>query len=117
MNFRSRATLTAGIANNAISPGNPGFFPDNGNSGGSAIYGPRGEVLKTANSAHETAVTATIPIADFRQHRRLPTVHMDLYRPVFNQYVNRFPPNLFTPYQPQDTGDAYQYLQNQSIWP
>ncbi|MBT9317768.1 nitrilase-related carbon-nitrogen hydrolase [Leptothoe spongobia] len=104
------------VVNNAISPNNPGFFPDNGGSGGSAIFDPRGSLLKEANSEHETIVTVTIPIADFRSRHRPPMVHMDLYRPIFEQYVNRFPPNLFTEYQPEDTADAYQYLFDKGVW-
>ncbi|MDJ0704075.1 MAG: nitrilase-related carbon-nitrogen hydrolase [Leptolyngbyaceae cyanobacterium MO_188.B28] len=98
------------IVNSAVSPDNPGFLPDNGGIGGSAIYGPRGELIKEANSVHETAVTATIPIAEFRKRHQPPLVHMDLYRPVFDQYVNRYPPNLFAAYQPENTADAFRYI-------
>ncbi|WP_019508283.1 nitrilase-related carbon-nitrogen hydrolase [Pleurocapsa sp. PCC 7319] len=103
------------IVNNAVSPNNPGYLSDSG-SGGSAIYGPRGELLREANSVHETAVTATIPIADFRRHHYPPSVHMELYRPIFEQYVNRYPPNLFTSYQPENTSDAFRYLSDKAVW-
>ncbi len=103
------------IVNNAVSPNNPGYLPDSG-SGGSAIYGPRGELLNEANSVHETAVTATIPISDFRKRHYPPSVHMELYRPVFEQYVNRYPPNLFTSYQPENTSDAFRYLSDKAVW-
>ncbi len=103
------------IVNNAVSPNNPGFLADAG-GGGSAIYGPDGKLIKEANSVHEASVTATIPIADFRKQHYLPYVHMDLYRPVFDKYVNRFPPNLFFSYQPQDTSDAFQYLSDKAVW-
>ena len=43
-------------------------------------------------------------------------VHMELYRPVFQQYVNRYAPNLFTSYQPEDTADAFRYLSNKDLW-
>jgi predicted amidohydrolase len=104
------------IANNAVSPNNPGFLPDNGSSGGSAIFGPRGELIEEANSVHETLVTATIPIADFRLRHSLPMVHMELYRPVFGRYVNRFPANLFIDYQPENASDAYHYLLDKKVW-
>ena len=103
------------IVNNAVSPDNPGFLADSG-SGGSAIYSPRGELIKEANSVHETMITATIPLADFRQRRYPPSVHMELYRPVFNQYINRYPPNLFEDYQPQNSSDAFRYLSDKSVW-
>jgi len=104
------------IVNSAVSPNNPGFLPDNGGSGGSAIFGPRGELINEANSVHETLVTATIPIADFRRRHSIPMVHIELYRPVFGRYVNRFPPNLFTTYQPENTSDAYRYLLDKQVW-
>ena len=103
------------IVNNAVSPNNPGFLSDSG-SGGSAIYGPRGELIKEANSAHETLVTATIPIADFRQRHYPPSVHIDLYRPVWDKYINRYPPNLFASYQPENSSDAARYLGDKSVW-
>jgi hypothetical protein len=41
---------------------------------------------------------------------------MDLYLPVFNQYVNAYAPNLFTEYQPTDLYDAKDYLKDKSRW-
>ena len=103
------------IVNNAVSPNNPGFLPD-GNSGGSAIYDPDGKLIEEVNSVHESSVTATIPIAEFRASHYPPLVHMELYRPIFDQYVNRYPPNLFTDYQPKDTTDAARYLSDKAVW-
>ena len=103
------------IVNNAVSPNNPGFLAD-GNSGGSAIYDPGGKLINEANSVHESSVTATIPIAEFRASHYPPIVHMELYRPIFDQYVNRYPPNLFADYQPQDTTDAARYLGDKAVW-
>lgn len=104
------------IANNAISPGNPGFLEDNGGAGGSAVYGPDGAMMKHANSKMETVVNVTLPMAAFRKRHRLPYVHMDLYRPVFDAYQNRFGPNLFSKYLPEDTTDAYEYLKDKGLW-
>lgn len=104
------------IVNNAISPGNPGFFEDPGNSGGSTIYGPDGAVLSQAGSQFETIVNARLPMAQFRQRHTIPYVHMDLYRPIFDAYRNRFPPNLFADYQPTDTADAARYLADKGVW-
>ena len=103
------------IVNNAVSPDNPGFLPDSG-SGGTAIYAPDGELIERANSVHESSVTATIPIAEFRARHYPPSVHMELYRPVFDRYINRYPPNLFSSYQPQDTADAFRYLSEKDVW-
>ncbi len=104
------------IANNAVSPGNPGFLADNGGAGGSAVYGPDGEMIDHANSENETIITVTLPMQAYRQRHRLPYVHMDLYRPVFDAYRNRFPPNLFSDYLPSDTSDAYSYLKDKGVW-
>lgn len=104
------------IANNALSPNNPGFFPDNGNAGGSAIYGPDGELINAANSVHETPVTATIPIAQFRARHRPPQVHMDLYRSAFEAYQPAFAPNLLSQYLPSDTSDAYEFFKDKNRW-
>ncbi|MEM9705278.1 MAG: nitrilase-related carbon-nitrogen hydrolase [Pseudomonadota bacterium] len=104
------------IVNNAVSPGNPGFLADNGGAGGSAIYGPDGKLIDEANSENETIVTATMPMAAFRQRHRLPYVHMDLYRPIFDAYQNRFPPNLFAEYLPSDTTDSARFLADKGVW-
>ncbi len=103
------------IVNNAVSPNNPGFLAD-GNSGGSAIYDPNGELIEEANSVHESAVTATIPIAEFRATHDLPLVHKELYEPIWAKYTNKYPPNLFTDYQPEDTTDAARYLSDKAVW-
>ena len=103
------------ICNNAVSPDNPGFFDDAG-SGGSAIYDPRGNTMAEARSAFEQAVYARIPIASYRARNRQPTLHPELYRPVFNEYVSPYAPNLFNDYQPTDLNDAKRYLADKSRW-
>ncbi len=103
------------ICNNAVSPYNPGFFDDAG-SGGSAIYDPRGRVIAEAESAFEQAVTATIPIAEYRARNRQPTMHSELYMPVLNAYVSPYPPNLFVDYQPTDLQDAKRFVRGRSRW-
>jgi predicted amidohydrolase len=103
------------ICNNAYSPDNPGFFDDAG-SGGSAIYGPRGDVLAEADTQFETMVAANIPIAAYRARHRQPIVHMELYEPVFEAYRNPYGPNLFSQYLPSDLKDSKRYLADKSRW-
>ncbi len=103
------------LANNAYSPDNPPFFADAG-GGGSSIYGPDGKLIAEAQSEHEQGVTATIPIAAFRKRHRQPIVHMDLYRPVFEAYQNRYPTNLMSDYLPTDTSDAYRFFNDKAVW-
>lgn len=102
--------------NNAISPDNPGFFADAGGSGGSCIYGPRGELIAEANSASETLVTTRVPIGEFRRRHKQPTVHMSLYSDIFESYGERYPPNLFSQYLPSDGQDAARFLADKATW-
>ncbi|MBT8440849.1 MAG: hypothetical protein KJO76_00575 [Gammaproteobacteria bacterium] len=103
------------VSNNAYSPNNPKFFADAG-SGGSAVYGPRGEVVAEVDTKFETMLPARIPIAQFRERHRQPFVHMDLYREVFATYRNAYAPNLFSDYLPTDLYDAKNFLKDKSIW-
>ena len=110
-------SIYVALANNAYSPDNPGFFDDPGSgAGGSVIYGPDGKALATTDSKFETMITARIPIAAFREKHRQPVVHSELYLPVFERYRSNYPPNLFTPYQPEDMRDAKKYLAGKSRW-
>ncbi|HNS27833.1 MAG TPA: nitrilase-related carbon-nitrogen hydrolase [Steroidobacteraceae bacterium] len=113
-NARYNQMYTA-IANNAISPGNPGSFDDI-SSGGSAIYGPDGAQIAKANSPAEGPVLARIPIRAFRARRKLPNIHPSLYRDLYANYVEAFPPNLYAHYQPTDGRDAARYLGDRSLW-
>ncbi|MEW4467815.1 nitrilase-related carbon-nitrogen hydrolase [Parasphingorhabdus sp. JC815] len=104
------------VANNAASPQNKYFFEDAG-GGGTAIYGPDGEVISKAKTAFETLVPARIPIADFRARHRQPVVHSEIFMPVYEQYRSQFGPNLFSGYQPKDTVDAKRHLRDKARWP
>jgi predicted amidohydrolase len=104
------------VANNAVSPDNPGYFAGGG-FGGSCIYDARGNLMAEADADNsEQIVTATIPIAEYRRTHRQPIVHMDLYRPVFDRYVNKYPSNLFGAYLPVDAMDSKRYQADKSRW-
>lgn len=103
------------IANNSASPDNKLYFEDAG-GGGSAIYDPSGELMESAPTAFETLVSARIPIKDFRARHRQPIVHSELVMPVFEQYRSKYPPSLFSGYQPKDVKDAGRYLADKSRW-
>lgn len=102
------------LCNNAISPGSP-FFEDTG-AGGSAIYGPDGESMAMAKSPNETLVMTRVPIAQFRERHRQPTLHKELYMTEYEQYVPPYPPNLFQDYQPTDLQDAGRYARGKRRW-
>ncbi len=103
------------LVNNAHSPGTRGVFGDTG-GGGSGIWGPGGETLAEARSGFEQPISATIPMAAYRARNRIPDVHWDLYRPVYDRYVPKFGPNLFSEYLPTDLDDAGVYLSDKSRW-
>lgn len=102
------------VCNNAISPG--GVFFEDVSAGGSAIYGPDGAALATASSPNETLVAARVPIAQFRARHRQPILHKELYLKEYEQYVPRYPPNLFQDYQPRDLKDAGRFLKDKGRW-
>ncbi len=97
------------VCNNAVSPGNQ-FFEDAG-SGGSAIYDEFGRAIASARSEHEQLVSAVIPIKQYRATHRLPEFAWELYRPVYEQYVPRYPPSNFSKVGlPEDLQDAHRQL-------
>jgi len=103
------------LVNNSISH-NPGPFFEDVRSGGTAIYGPKGEELDIANSVNETGVMARIPIADFRKNRRIPRLHPSLYNDLYNQYQEAYPPNLMSSDLPNDGFSAAKFLKDKSRW-
>ena len=103
------------LVNNSISH-NPGPFFEDVRSGGTAIYGPKGEELDIANSVNETGVMAHIPIASFRKNRRLPRIHPSLYGDLYGQYKEAYPPNLMSSDLPNDGFSAAKYLKDKSRW-
>lgn len=104
------------IANNAASPNNGLYFEDAG-GGGAAIYDPAGEQVASAPTAFETLVTHRIPIRDFRARHRQPIVHTELVMPVYEAYRAKYPPSLFSRYQPTSIEDAGRYLADKAHWP
>jgi predicted amidohydrolase len=107
------------IANNSVSTQgrHPGFFEDGsyGGSGRSAIFGPRGVILEEAG-VFECKKTAMLPMAQFRAKHRIPDVHMEIYRPVFDQYRTRYDHSGYVESQPKDKRDAFARFQENSRW-
>ena len=107
-------TYTA-VVNNAISPDNGPFFEDPG-SGGTALYGPDGSLIAEASSKHEQMVQGRIDIGALRARKRQPSIHMSLYKDVFDRYQEKYGPNLFSDYLPDTLEDAGRYLKDKSRW-
>lgn len=107
------------IANNSVSTAgrNKGYFEETayGGPGRSAIFGPRGVELGKAGP-FETAITTRIPIAQFRETHRIPDCHVRLYQPVYEQYRERYDPNMYEDYLPKDKRDAYRQFQEEARW-
>lgn len=61
--------------------------------GGSLIVAPDGEVLAVAPGNNEAIIEAQIPIAEFRQGRRIPRYPVEVVAPVFEQYQQESPLN------------------------
>jgi hypothetical protein len=101
---------------NALSPGNPKYFPDNGFLGNTSVYGLRGEKLATSDK-HETAVNAVLDIAGRRAPAtRIPDVSFDLYKHVYDQYRSRFAPNAYGKAAPENFEDASRLMRSVRRW-
>lgn len=108
------------ITNNSVtlSRKNKSFFQDTayGGPGRSAIYGPRGVELALAGP-FETQRKTIVPIKDFREKHRIPDVHMALYRPVFDQYRERYDTGMYLEGElPQDRRAAGKQFAERARW-
>ena len=103
------------VANNAASPNNGLYFEDAG-GGNSAIYDPMGNSVASAPTAFETLASTRIPIRDFRARHKQPIVHTELVMPVFEAYKSKYPPSLFSAYQPTSIADAGRYIADKARW-
>jgi hypothetical protein len=43
-------------------------------------------------------------------------LHLHLYRPVLDQYIERYAPNGYLDYQPKDKRDAFQHFVKRAKW-
>jgi predicted amidohydrolase len=87
--------------------------------GNSLIVDPRGQVLAQEKGNEEGIIEAAIPIARFREGRRLPRYPMEVVGPVFEQYVDEIPLNhMDIPYEemPQTRADMKDMLDRVSRW-
>jgi len=101
--------------NQSLSPQQTGF-PAYAGAGGTSIYGPFGREVDIAETIHDEHVTASIPIAQFREGHRPPDVPMALVMPVYEQYTPPNPPNLQADYLPQTSEEAAQYYFSNRTW-
>jgi len=107
------------ITNNSVtlSKKNKSFFQDTayGGPGRSAIFGPRGVELAVAGP-FETQRRAFVPIKEFREKHRIPDVHMTLYRPVLDQYRERYDTGMYLEDLPADRREAGKKFAERARW-
>ena len=109
------------VVNNALNIGyeNREFFvenaPRNDWVGRSSIFGPKGEVLAKAGP-YETKRRAVIDMKAYRERHRIPDFHLSMYRHVFDQYEERYKPNTWAKYLPDNAKRAADYLHKRAAW-
>ncbi|MFW2404421.1 MAG: nitrilase-related carbon-nitrogen hydrolase [Gammaproteobacteria bacterium] len=87
--------------------------------GNSLIVDPRGQVLAQEKGNNEAIIEAEIPIAKFREGRRLPRYPLEVVAPVYRQYVDEVPLNhMDIPYEemPQTRAEMKDMLDRESRW-
>jgi predicted amidohydrolase len=89
--------------------------PRNNWVGRSSIFGPKGVVLAEAD-AFETKRRAVIRMDEYREAHRIPDVQFSLYKHVYDQYRERYDPNLWLQYLPANKRDAANFLKDKARW-
>lgn len=89
--------------------------PRNDWVGRSSIFGPKGVVLAQADK-FETKRRAVIRMQEYRDGHRIPDVHVSMYKHVYDQYRERYDPNLWMEYLPKDKQDAARFLKDKARW-
>lgn len=87
--------------------------------GGSLIVDPDGKVIVEATGNNEAIISAAIPIAEFRDGRRVVRYPLEVVQPVFEQYIDEVPLNHLDlpPEQLPKTGaDMKALMDEQSRW-
>ncbi len=87
--------------------------------GNSLVVSPDGKVLDYAPGNKEAIIEATIPIAEFRQGRRIPRYPMEVVAPVYQQYRDEIPLNhMDIPPEklPRTRADMKTLLDSDSRW-
>ncbi|MBK6599850.1 MAG: hypothetical protein IPG25_18985 [Proteobacteria bacterium] len=101
---------------NSVSFGNLGFPESTGGvDGGTVICGPHGQ-LRATSTHHVDIAASTIPMAEFRQNRRVPEIPIEMYLPVLQQYQPKFKKNAFLEYLPEDHFDSGDFVYKRMGW-
>ncbi|MEW6142752.1 MAG: nitrilase-related carbon-nitrogen hydrolase [Chloroflexota bacterium] len=82
----------------------------------SIIIDDYGRIVKAADPNREQVVVDRIPIAAFRKRHSIPALRKELYAPVYNEYIGKYPANLFSRYLPKDSKDNRRYHTENANW-
>ncbi len=87
--------------------------------GNSMLVSPNGKVIARLDNTSEGVLEAKIPIAKFRENRKLPQFSVDLTKEIFQQYQEEIPNNhLDLPREklPQTGKEMKVHLDSLSNW-
>jgi predicted amidohydrolase len=82
----------------------------------SSIVDARGNLVAQATTPEEQVVAFEVPIAEHRAQMRQPVVHEELYAPVWDAYVGRYPPDAYLRRQPDTVQEAARQLDAGRRW-
>ena len=82
----------------------------------STLIDPQGRIVAQAGSPEEQVVSFTIPIAAHRAKMRQPVFHKELYEPVMQAYMGKYPPSAYTAHQPATVQDAASQINAGARW-
>ncbi len=101
------------FVNDAITTENEAFTRGQGHS---AIFDPNGCVMIEAASDTETMLTATLPMASYRQEHSVPNFPKEIYQPLYDAYVPRTPANSFKEGKPDGNMAAVKHYADIARW-
>ncbi|MEW6142808.1 MAG: nitrilase-related carbon-nitrogen hydrolase [Chloroflexota bacterium] len=85
-------------------------------AGGTAIFDETGKTVAEASSHHETLVSANIPIASFRKRHALPVIRKEMFEPLWNSYIDKYPPNSFLKSLPNNNVESIEHYRSIARW-
>jgi len=85
-------------------------------SGNSAIFDMDGKPMAMASGVHETIFEAVIPMAEFRKTHSIPKLPKELYLRAMEEYVPKYPPNLFEIARPTSAADSIELYDKNANW-
>ncbi len=89
--------------------------PRNNWVGRSSIFGPKGVVLAEADAFRDQA-PCVIGWTSTARHIGSPDVQFSLYKHVYEQYRERYDPNLWLQYLPPNKKEAAEFLKDKARW-